>query len=97
MLDRRMNDRGKMWRHVYKAHRIENVGIDFRHYKFLITAFTVVQKTSSAGGRIIYMSSNHFENSNISMMMGQIRVQTVQSLRLEEFANLDQFEVRPKI
>ena len=51
MLDRRMNDRGKMWRHVYKV-RMLRISAHIRHFKFLIIVCTVDQRTLSDGAKI---------------------------------------------
>lgn len=97
MLDRRMNDRGKMWRHVYKVSILGDCSTYTRHCKYSTTAFTADQRTSFDGARIIYTSSNHFENSNISMMRGQIRVQTVKHLLVRVGEGLtEQSEAKPK-
>ena len=78
MLDRRMNDRGKMWRHVYKV-PILRISANIRHFKFLIIVCTVDQRMLFDGGKIICTSSNPFENFNISMTMDLIKEQTVSS------------------
>ena len=55
MLDRRMNDRGKMWRHVYKV-PVLRVSAHIRRFKFLIIVYTVDQRTLFDGAKIICTS-----------------------------------------
>jgi hypothetical protein len=79
MLDRRMNDRGKMWRHVYKV-RIMKYHAEYRHCKSSIIVFTAVRKMWFDGVKITYMSLNLFGSFSISTMTESIRVQIVLSL-----------------
>jgi len=64
MLDRRMNDRGKMWRHVYKVEPSVTL-LTPRRCKFSITVSIVDLKMLSGGARIIYTSSSLSENFSI--------------------------------
>jgi len=71
MIDRRMNDRGKMWRHVYKVSILleaDPLTPLSRPYKSLTIVFTVDQRMSSDGERITYTSLNRSANSNTSTM-----------------------------
>jgi len=79
MLDRRMNDRGKMWRHVYKVPRF-GITADFRHCKYSITASTVDQRMWFDGEKITCTLSSLFENFNTSMMKASIKEQIVSTV-----------------
>ena len=73
-----MNDRGKMWRHVYKVlNQIRICPVNPSHCKYLTIVSTVDQRMLFDGEKIISISSNHFENFNILTMMELIRVPIV--------------------